>query len=378
MSLPAFINIPEAEQAGELRSFLKEKGADISETMSEEGLELDLESIIDNVGVVWKLPDVNEIEGVFNSILSLLIYFPPETMEKLVPKLSEHITKSGTAEQSYIRIKILNSLFHGVGETNPLAYHVYCGMLRVAAKYENIDQVVTDLDKVKKWTVQWELNRDRINNVYRLLYEGLKESKQSDEASIVMVELLGTYTEDNASQARDEANRCIVNAIADPQVYLFDHLLTLRPVKFLEGERIHDLLTIFVSGRLDDYMNFFNSNQDFIKGLGLSHDAMIKKMRILTFMGMAVDVKEISFDTLQQELKMSEDDVEGFVIDVVKSKMAKAKIDQLQNKVNVSFVTHRTFGRQQWQQLREHLVNWQNNLSQVEGRLDSLQQQMMT
>nr|XP_054761977.1 eukaryotic translation initiation factor 3 subunit M-like [Lytechinus pictus] len=378
MSLPAFINIPEAEQAGELRSFLKEKGADISETMSEEGLELDLESIIDNVGVVWKLPDVNEIEGVFNSILSLLIYFPPETMEKLVPKLSEHITKSGTAEQSYIRIKILNSLFHGVGETNPLAYHVYCGMLRVAAKYENIDQVVTDLDKVKKWTVQWELNRDRINNVYRLLYEGLKESKQSDEASIVMVELLGTYTEDNASQARDEANRCIVNAIADPQVYLFDHLLTLRPVKFLEGERIHDLLTIFVSGRLDDYMNFFNSNQDFIKGLGLSHDAMIKKMRILTFMGMAVDVKEISFDTLQQELKMSEDDVEGFVIDVVKSKMAKAKLDQLQNKVHVSFVTHRTFGRQQWQQLREHLVNWQINLAQVEGRLDSLQQQMMT
>ncbi|XP_030844866.1 eukaryotic translation initiation factor 3 subunit M-like [Strongylocentrotus purpuratus] len=71
----------------------------------------------------------------------------------------------------------LNSLFHGVGKTNPLAYHVYTGMLRVAAKYENIDQVVTDLDKVKKWTIQWELNRDRINNVYRLLYEGLKESK---------------------------------------------------------------------------------------------------------------------------------------------------------------------------------------------------------
>ena len=46
-------------QAGELRSFLKEKGADISETMSEEGLEFDLEAIIDNVGVVWKLADVN-------------------------------------------------------------------------------------------------------------------------------------------------------------------------------------------------------------------------------------------------------------------------------------------------------------------------------
>lgn len=377
MSLPAFINIPESEQAGELRSYLHEKGADISETMTEEGLEVDLEMIIDAVAVVWKLPDVNEIEGVFNSILSLLIYFPQETMERLVPKLSEHLTKCGTIDQSYTRIKILNSLFHGVGEQNPLAYHLYCAMLRVAAKCENIDQVVIDLDKVKKWVGLWELNRDRINNVYRLLYEGLKESKHSDEASVVMVELLGTYTEDNASQARDEANRCIVNAIADPNVFLFDHLLTLRPVKFLEGERIHDLLTIFVSGRLEDYMIFFNTNQEFIKGLALSHDEMIKKMRILTFMGMAVDTKEIAFDTLEQELKISREEVEGFVIDVVKSKMAKAKIDQLQGKINVSYVTHRTFGRQQWQQLKEHLLNWQTNLGHVEGRLESLSQQML-
>ena len=56
-----------------------------------------------------------------------------------------------------------------------------------------------------------------------------------------MVELLGTYTEDNASQARDEAHRCIVNTLADPQAFLFDHLLTLRPVKFLEGELIHEV-----------------------------------------------------------------------------------------------------------------------------------------
>ncbi|XP_072171682.1 eukaryotic translation initiation factor 3 subunit M-like [Diadema setosum] len=377
MSLPAFINIPEAEQAGELRSFLHEKGADISETMSEGGLQVDLETIIDNVGVVWKLSDFSEIEGVFNSILSLIIYFPPETMEKLVPKLCDHLTKAGTPEQSFTRLKILNSLFHGVGESNPLTYHVYCASLRVAAKCESTEQVITDLDKVKKWTVQWELNRDRINNVYRLLYEALKESKQSDEASVVMVELLGTYTEDNASQAREEANRCIVNAIADPNVYLFDHLLTLRPVKFLEGDRIHDLLTIFVSGRLDDYLNFFNSNQDFIKGLDLSHDEMMKKMRILTFMGMAVDTKEISFERLQEELKISREDVEGFVIDIVKSKMVKAKIDELQDKVNISYVTHRTFGRQQWQQLREHLVNWQGNLSHVRGRLEALSQQIM-
>ena len=55
-----------------------------------------------------------------------------------------------------------------------------------------------------------------------------------------MIELLATYTEDNASQARDDAHRCIVTCLNDPDTYLVDHLLSLKPVKFLEGESIHN------------------------------------------------------------------------------------------------------------------------------------------
>ena len=48
---------------------------------------------------------------------------------------------------------------------------------------------------------------------------------------------------------------------------------------------------------------------------GLSHEQNMAKMRLLTFMGMAVEFKEISFDTLQQELQTDAEDVEAFVID---------------------------------------------------------------
>lgn len=48
---------------------------------------------------------------------------------------------------------------------------------------------------------------------------------------------------------------------------------------------------------------------------GLSHEQNISKMRLLTFMGMAVEFKEISFDTMQQELQIGADEVEAFVID---------------------------------------------------------------
>ena len=68
----------------------------------------------------------------------------------------------------------------------------------------------------------------------------------SDKATKVMIELLGTYTEENASQARDDAHRCIVTCLSDPTTYLMDHLLSLKPVKFLEGEPIHDVSGIFL------------------------------------------------------------------------------------------------------------------------------------
>ena len=65
---------------------------------------------------------------------------------------------------------------------------------------------------------------------------------RSDDASRVMIELLGTYTTENASQAKEEAQRCIVASLADPNTFLMDHLLNLKPVKALEGQPIHQLL----------------------------------------------------------------------------------------------------------------------------------------
>ena len=77
-------------------------------------------------------------------------------------------------------------------------------------------------------------------------------SLSSEQATKVMIELLGTYTEDNASQARDDAHKCIVTCLADPNTFLMDHLLALKPVKFLEGELIHDVSNfsslLFVGG----------------------------------------------------------------------------------------------------------------------------------
>ncbi|UYV76251.1 EIF3M [Cordylochernes scorpioides] len=266
----------------------------------------------------------------------------------------------------------LQNLYEGLGEHSQPAFDIYYYIVKLAGQVDAVPSVYTDIAKLKVWYQGKDVSMEKIQKLLRLLHEVLLESKMSDQASKVMVELLSTYTEDNASQARDDAHRCIVTCLADPNTFLMDHLLNLKPVRFLEGELIHDLLTIFVTGRLEAYHNFYSSNADFVASLGLSHDQCLHKMRLLTFMQMAETCREIPFSDLQTELRLPAKDIEGFVIDALRTKMVQAKIDQMQGKVLIGSTMHRTFGRAQWLQLREFLALWYKNMSTVESSMQTV------
>lgn len=137
----------------------------------------------------------------------------------------------------------------------------------------------------------------------------------SEQAAKVMVELLGTYSTENASYAREDAMRCIVAALADPNTFLLDPLLSLKPVRFLEGELIHDLLSIFVSENLESYLKFYKNHKEFVTSQGLNHEQNMQKMRLLSFMQLAEVNPEISFEVIQKELQIGPNEVESFIIE---------------------------------------------------------------
>ncbi|KAK3593943.1 hypothetical protein CHS0354_011554 [Potamilus streckersoni] len=374
MSIPTFIEIGVSEQTLELRSYLKELGAEISVENSND-FDTDLMHVVEASDVCWKeIATDAEVEMTLNGILSLLLMVPADQSQEPITLFCQKVAKMPKGDKrASLRLKILSNLFYGLEETNPLRADVYCSLLRVAKEADLTQMVVSDLDQIKKWIAQWDIGALKIQNTYRMLHDSLVEANMSEQATKVMIELLGTYTEENASQARDDAHRCIVTCLRDPNTFLLDHLLSLKPVKFLEGESIHDLLTIFVSGKLSEYQQFYKSNKDFIASLGLSHEENLRKMRLLTFMQLAENKKEIDYTTIQREMDIAEDQVEDFIIDVLRTKTVQAKIDQMQKKVLISSTTHRTFGRQQWQLLHQYLVKWQTNLSMVHSNLRSLE-----
>lgn len=171
-----------------------------------------------------------------------------------------------------------------MGENSLLRYEVYLALLTVAGKNNQISLVFDDLKKVKQMFSPETIGVERFQNLTRLLHEMLLinhqryvhikinnckiKSLNSEMASKVMVELLSTYTEQNASQARNDAQKCIVATLADPNTFLMDHLLTLKPVKVLEGELLHALLSIFVSEKLGAYIAFYEANKSFVDSIG--------------------------------------------------------------------------------------------------------------
>ncbi|RMX60073.1 hypothetical protein pdam_00004497 [Pocillopora damicornis] len=360
--LPAFIDVGEQDQALEIRGYLKSCGADINEE-SMSPLHEDLEQLLVACDINFK--SEAELEGVMNSLLSLILIVT-EKRDDLIRKFCDKVAEVRSDEDtSLTRLRILSILLNWLHERDPVRYDVYCTQVKVAGKAGLIDQINVSLDQVRSWLNMWEVDGVKARKVYRLLFDALTEDRQRQEATSVMVELLRTYTDENASEVKDDAKNCIVSLLGRPNVLIMDFLLTLPPVAALQGEPIYQLLTIFVSGKLADYMEFYEKNKDFVDSCGLTHEKNLHKMRVLTFMSLGEAKSEVHFDDLCKELNISVGEIEEFIIEALRSKLIRTRIDQVNKKVIISSATHRTFGTNQWQELRDRLEEWRQSLQSV-------------
>ncbi|XP_014355742.2 eukaryotic translation initiation factor 3 subunit M [Papilio machaon] len=366
-----FMDISLEDQAQELRKYFKSLGAEISEEKSPKGIEDDLHKIVGVCDVCLKETNENEIEAILNSIVSIMVSIPLERGENLIVAFSQRLGKSPGPKVGLIALQSLWRLYNNLEANSPLRYHVYYHVIELAARVGAVKDVFSGVEHLKKEFSSCPPSNEQMQKLYRLLHQVLKDHN-SELASKVMIELLGTYTDENASYAREDAIKCIVTALADPNTFLLDPLLSLKPVRFLEGELIYDLLTIFVSEKLSSYLTFYQNHKEFVQSQGLNHEQNVKKMRILSFMQMAESNPEITFDEMITELQIDEKNVEAFIIEVLKTKLVRARMDQAARTVRVTSTMHRTFGPAQWQQLRSVLLAWRANVHQAHESMKSV------
>lgn len=369
-ALPTFIDIREIEQAAEIRQYLKSAGADLADECKENTHE-ELSCLLD-VCDNWLRSAIDaDLEAMMNSFISLILVCTSDR-DKIAYKFCSKITDVGASEtNAVLRLRILGNLFTGFNESNSVRYEIYCSQLKLALQFGLTEFIETKLTEVKSWMNLWNIEVEKKRKCYRMLHSALKDDKRSDDATKVMLEILSTYDDKSATEAKDDALQCILHCINKPDVFIMDHLLQLKPVAALEGQPIHKLLKIFVSGKLQDYSDFFDKNSNFVLGLpGVNHEGNIHKMRVLTAMSIACEQEEIEFTSLAKQLALEQDEIEDFIIEAVRTKLIRAKLDQVNEKVMLGCNDRRTFERREWEELRKKFEQWRENILTIKGQLE--------
>lgn len=371
----ALIDIAEDEQCEELEDYLRGKGAEVTSSSDTELLQR-LQHIIEKCDVVFQQKDLpaQEVEGFFYSIVSLFHIISPGETRGVVDSLATKIVSSGSKENAALRLKLLGLLFCHFPAKDILRYTVLLHRVRMAGQSGLATTLAVDVDKVRQWVELWQLDTPQTRELWRLLWEAHKDLPNKTLSSSILIELLRTYSEADAKDATQLAEKLIALVISDPKQFVFDNLLQLAPIAALEGQRSLQLLRIFVFEKLSSYKSFYEANAEYLQGFGLDHDFCITKMRQLTLTSLAVEAEsgEVPFSTLLAQLDMPQEELELFLIDAIRLKLIEARINQLNQKLIVMSSLHRTFESAQWQQLYNRLSSWQQSIQSIKSSLKSV------
>jgi len=368
---PSFISVSYFEQAIEMKKMLERYGGKFAlpagfEENEDTFLEL-LPQLIDQFPLYFKYCTVDsEVESGFFSLISMIqLLSQIDQIESTSKQLSSAVL-SDPSDRLPLKSKLLAHQFNCYQPTLPSTYLLLVNLLKLVTQTGQLRHISLDIDQISRWLDVWKSEIPEQRVVFRLLHEAFSAIQQGEKAIAALVRLLKLYTENEGVEAKSDAHICVISHIAHPKIFVMDHLLDLHPIRALDGQLSLELLHIFVDGDLNDYIEFYNNNLEFVEKLAVTHEENMRKMRLLTLASMAQDCQEIHFSQLTDKLNLEPGDVEPFIIEAIGSGLIKGKINEPEERVLIRSTINRTFKEAQWQIIKNKLELWQKNLVSIQ------------
>jgi translation initiation factor 3 subunit M len=174
---------------------------------------------------------------------------------------------------------------------------------------------------------------------------------------------LNTFNDTDA-EATALAKDVVLRAVTMENYFAFEDLLQYSAIQKLKGTaEEYELLDVFLNGTLTTYQNFAQSHAGLIKNA----DSNVHKMRLLSLASLGSEnlSRELTYSEIASNLQIPEEEVEMWVIDVIRAGLVEAKLDQLNKTVMVHRSIYRVFGQEQWKKLSTSLSAWKENLNEI-------------
>lgn len=218
-------------------------------------------------------------------------------------------------------------------------------------------------------------------------YTALFHLKQDHYAEFYhySLQFLAYVDQENFSQ-KEREELCVTLGIAiliSPKIFNFSELLELEVFSVLkEGENswIYKLMETYNSGNVTQFaqdVQNFNTQITNIEVLNSNMKTLEEKIKIMAFteliFSLQKDERVVSFQQISDRTTLSLDMIEFMVLRAMSLELLKGKIDQVEQKVSITFIQPRVLDKKRIGMMRNKFETWETSLTELLGVITEYQ-----
>ncbi|KUI56608.1 Eukaryotic translation initiation factor 3 subunit M [Cytospora mali] len=352
-------------------------GDEIRSTLEKGDTEDALTTIVKTSAVLNSKPE-KEVGPAYNLLIFAVVNHSKEP-KKHLPTICQNLTKPITSSPVNGRDLALGSLstvFNLLAKDDPIRFNVFLQIVRFVKLNNMFDTIKPALKNVPGWLEAWGVEEEERQKVYVEIADAAEAADENKIAYEHLLHALRTFDADDKDDvASEEAQKLSLRAlkmilvIDRPWAYDFQGLRVLAPVQSLADTHpvYAQLLDIFAEQDLEDFNDFNDEHEGFLEKENLDYNILQTKMRLLTFASLAAahQDREIPYEVIGKGLQVPVEDVELWIIDVIRSQLVEGRMSQRDKVFKVHKTMYRVFGDKQWRELQSRIDVWKTTINHV-------------
>lgn len=330
-----------------------------------------MNKLVEASSVLSSAPE-KEVTPSYNLLVHIVLQSSqvPEHIPAILAHLAQPLTNSSHNGPAVV-ISILTTLFNVIPTESSLRLLVFTAILKTVQKHGFYDVLAPQLKHLQRWFGEWAASPDDIRAILVTVADIAEEAGDEEQAYSSLLTALQTFTPPEASTAAAHtlAVRIVKSAISQPARLDFDDLVALDSVQALakSDPELFNLFEVFAGGDLEDYEEFNDVHDNWLEDNNLSHSVLLRKIRLLTLASLSTrtPTRALPYKNIAKALHIPSEDVEMWVIDVIRAGLVEGKLSQLNQTFLIHRSSYRVFGLDQWVEVGERLDVWRDTLRNI-------------
>lgn len=317
-----------------------------------------------------------EFTAAYNLLIYLVIQSPSINM--FLPRICDNLSKpitSSPVNGPGLALNALSTVFNLLQPDNDVRFNVFQAILRLVKANGLFEMLRPQLAKLDTWVKEWEVDEEDQRKLFCMVADVAEEASEDEQGYSYILKALKTFdpkedpSEVSSTEAQTLSLRALKMALLSTTHYDFHDLTSLPTVQALSDSHPiwSELLEIFAEKELEDYNDFRDEHEGWIEEQDLDNSKLHRKMRLLTMASLAASTnsRELEYKRIAKALQIPAEDVEMWVIDVVRAGLIEGKLSQQKQVFLVHRTTYRVFGEKQWREVGTRLDQWKNSLKAI-------------